>query len=617
MQIPLTSTVPSVVEITQFIVNNFPQTSWFPNWYLGVPLRFITGPIIPFLVIVTSNILPFFPLQGVYLGIIFLSWLIGTVGIYNLSKTLGAGKSQARNMALVFLLLPLHLILLSTGNGLAHVTITILPFILISWQKNLTHGHLRWLMFTSILISISLLINLGSILGMVVGLLILNLIAGRNEKSYVNIVKLLLTLLTAFSFVSIWYPLKFWLVLFTNPSFAGKSLVNVIGFIFQLLQSLIPVVLGFWVVQQRYRLSNKLTKFALLFGLSFGFLTLIRMLSDIDFWMDWIGYGLELQFSLAILLPLILKKFRAGFRYNISLFIILLLTITDIFLGWKLFFEKSRESVEYKNDVTRLINNNIESNQRIFLSGSPVFWLSAGENSQIMQVRGNRDEVSTHKTWAMGAYQIREGEKGELLSDWLEIFGVKWLLINDAKSQEYFHDFKNQKRFQDFELKAEKYGDYLYKYESSIARVADLSIQKLSLPKEGNDGIALTNYVETLKEALNYQYMSPNKIQINLSRILTQNEVISLAVTYDPSWRVVSGEGQISSDSFGNLVVIPKDESQKYLLVYQEGLMSWIWGIILSSVSLICLFKAEQLASIFQRKSPALVDLSKDEEKEY
>ena len=51
MQIPLTSLVPTIVEVIQFIENNWPHIWWFPNWYLGLPLRFVTGPVVPLVVL--------------------------------------------------------------------------------------------------------------------------------------------------------------------------------------------------------------------------------------------------------------------------------------------------------------------------------------------------------------------------------------------------------------------------------------------------------------------------------------------------------------------------------------------------------------------------------------
>ena len=59
-----------------------------------------------------------------------------------------------------------------------------------------------------------------------------------------------------------------------------------------------------------------------------------------------------------------------------------------------------------------MITKNVPKSERVFLSGSPVFWINSKNES--MQVRGGNDIVSTSQWWAHGAYQIREGQDAAL-----------------------------------------------------------------------------------------------------------------------------------------------------------------------------------------------------------
>ena len=81
---PETSLIPSVLALSGFFVDNFPHISWYPYWYLGNPFAYLIGPVVPGLMAVLHSILR---LSGSamnieYLVILFISTLIGGVGVY-------------------------------------------------------------------------------------------------------------------------------------------------------------------------------------------------------------------------------------------------------------------------------------------------------------------------------------------------------------------------------------------------------------------------------------------------------------------------------------------------------------------------------------------------------
>src|SRR3989344_7550508 len=517
MQLPPTSLVPSIVELISFWEKNWPHIWWFPNWYLGVPFRFFSGPVVPVLVLLFRS-LTGWAVATSYLALIGMTWLIGGIGVKLLVKELGGAKRQQWWSMVLFWLLPGSFFLLQFGNGLHHISTALLPWVFYFWWKylKLTHPNplLRiegnslgnefrfplfvrggqgallneaWLIFTTLGVTLLLLINAAAILPLVIGLTALILLKSKTEW-LAGFIKGILIILTAVSLATIWYTPRFWWIILGNPSFGGKPLSNVIPYILQLAQAFVPIVLGVWFVQKRYRLIQKLTRFGVFFGGSFLFLTLVRFASDPDFWMDWVGYGLELQLAAALLTPLvILNLFQDHKSIRIvTFFIILMLTIGEG-VGVYTTYMSYKSYTSYKQRIVELVGGSVSQNDRIFLTGSGVFWLgefARGQNlldpqldrdgtlvnhkgivpprmrsSQIspasprffevglLQVRGGRDEVSTHQTWAMGAYNIREGEKGELLKDWLAVFGVSTLLYQNETSVEYFKDYKNRQRF--------------------------------------------------------------------------------------------------------------------------------------------------------------------------
>ena len=79
------SLIPSVLALSHFFINNFPNISWYPYWYLGNPFWYLIGPIIPTTLLAFTRVLNL-PLNLSYFSLIFLSQLIGAVGVYQLVK---------------------------------------------------------------------------------------------------------------------------------------------------------------------------------------------------------------------------------------------------------------------------------------------------------------------------------------------------------------------------------------------------------------------------------------------------------------------------------------------------------------------------------------------------
>jgi hypothetical protein len=335
------------------------------------------------------------------------------------------------------------------------------------------------------------------------------------------------------------------------------------------------------------------------------------------------------------------------------------LTIIDGLFLWKLFVNDAHLVSKYKKEIRKLVyqdayaedDNNLNDQNRIFMSGSPVFWFgsASGQNfldpqlnrdiSQsdhtdivplrmrsaktssasplsimigLLQVRGGKDQVSTHPTWAMGAYQIREGKDRELLGDWLKIFGVSYILVHDQTSAEYFKDFRNLERFDDLALVGSEGGNLLYKYPASLARTADESLLQVPRPEAGNDEYATHEYAERLSRPLNVKYMTPTEIEISTGE-LNPSEIISMAVTYDPGWKLVKGQGKLARDNFGNLAIIPQAGVSTFSLEYKEIWTGWFWGVLLSLISCWLLFQSEWL--VLKLKFPSLT-ISQDQEQE-
>ncbi|KKR50634.1 MAG: hypothetical protein UT84_C0009G0021 [Candidatus Curtissbacteria bacterium GW2011_GWA1_40_16] len=611
MNWPLTSSVPAIIEIINFAQKNWPHIWWYPNWYLGVPFRFISGPVVPLAVTFISRL--GINIENSYLLLIIVTLLFGCIGLFYFVKSLGGGKSSRIWSIILFLAGPAQIFGLFSGNGLRNLALCLLPWVLFFFKRSVKTAQTVDLLLTAIFCSLMLLIDIGSFLSIIVGLIILIFIYKNSRILEEGIIFGLLVILTSLSLATIWYTPQFWLTLLGNPSFGGKPLLNVISFIWQLILSLVPIILGFWIVQKRYKLTVKLTQFAILFLASFGFLTLVRFVSDIDFWMDWLGYSLELQLALSLLLPLIIGRYIN--KYFVILTTIILLTIGNGFVVYKFYIKDYQARIDYKNQIINLTKDLPKG--RIFLSGSTVFWLNNKLNTQLMQVRGNRDEVATHPAWAMGAFAIRESGDRQIVKNWLDIFGVSYILLHKENSHEYFKDFKHQESFTDLNIVKEDSGNVLLSYPVNLVRVADEKLLSIASITVGNDLPKLTSYVRYLENKLTLTMPDPDQIQVINDTTLPQGKIISLSLTYSPNWMIVQGAGKTVRDGVGNLVIIPIANSRDFTLQYNEPVFSWVYGIITSIIFVTLILKKELLIQLFKRKLPALKITTDDEENNY
>lgn len=631
-----TSLIPTVITLSQFFANNFPDISWYPNWYLGNPYQFLTGPIVPALLAILnfscgagSCFARQFSMTQIYLGFIFLSLLAGGIGIYFFLRDWQVGKREAVLSSVLFFIIPGSIFLLQFQNGLNHVAFGIFPYILLLFKRFIQKKDDKLLsLILSFLIAFAFLINPSIFLAIVFGIIALFVPLHVKDELEDKIIKTILILLLAISLSSIWYTPRFWWVIFSNPSFGGVPLFNLVGSLIKSVLNLLPLVFAVLVVKwRRYKPENHVL-FALLFFSSFLFLTLLRLFSDIDFVTDWIGFGLELQFGAAILMGSMLSKFKVTIQ-NLKLLIIfiglVLLIIINIAIIVRLFdcsivnYLKTKqcnngamEQSGYQSRIVNMLKDNIKDGERVFLSGSSVFWINSQIN--VSQVRGGVDQGSINPFWAHGAYQIREGENSKLTKALLSVFGVSYILVHEKGSEEYYQDYKHQEKFKSFPLLKEERGDVLYKVNnSSIGRIAKREILSVKKPENGADKKAIYSYANDLTGSANVIFTKANVIDVTAQT--KNNQVISLAMTYDKRWKIMLGGGSSISDSIGNMIIIPEKEGlHNFKLQYQLLWYDWGVPVLASFIFILSILNYSKLFPIVKKRLPKIhIGMQEDE----
>jgi hypothetical protein len=234
----------------------------------------------------------------------------------------------------------------------------------------------------------------------------------------------------------------------------------------------------------------------------FGFLSLLRFLSDTDFWLDWSSYAVEIQLGIGIALGMLLRQ-RTEDReqktriedgklktdtYLSSIFG-LLRPPSVFYLRSSLFFafyllifafitnkyvlgtlqKDITQSVEYR--IGRQLSGIAKPNERVFLSGTTAFWLNTF--FEIPQVRGGKDQAAVDPDWRKAVWEIRDGstgspQGGEKSVEWLRRLGVSYLVVHTFASKEFYHDFVHPEKFEEVKgLKKidDEDGDRIYRVE--------------------------------------------------------------------------------------------------------------------------------------------------------
>jgi hypothetical protein len=199
--------------------------------------------------------------------------------------------------------------------------------------------------------------------------------------------------------------------------------------IFNFFKLFLPVTLAMVFVKFSGNLKRRLPRF-IVFGLiSFSVMILYRFFANPEFWIDWITWFYELEIVLSLLLAYSIYKKK--YHY---LFLGLLPLSFALIIGSKLRFQPPKNL-----DSISTLEKIVKKDERVFLSGSSVFWAS-----DILQLRGGRDEVIKNKDWLDASYIFRESKDEELVTKNLRLLNIKYVLVHTKDSKEYYHDFKNE-----------------------------------------------------------------------------------------------------------------------------------------------------------------------------
>jgi len=441
----------------------------YPYWYLGTtPFRYLSGPILPLLLSILQGLLPGFSIFEIMFGVIGIFWTFGGIGVYwlvkSLKQTKGAEDWQriAFGAAIFYLFGPIVPFLFRFSDGLYLIAFSLLPFILFEYHKFLKTQTPKSSIVLAIAISFVILIDSLIIPSLALGLAAILLATTSWGKIETALKKTFFIFLVAILISTLWYTPGYWLTLLGAPSLGGVGALRVAEWLGKLLPTAFALGMAIFSVKF-FKRRDALRDFAFYWLFVFGFLTLIRFLSDPDFWLDWTAYGTELQLGLAMFLGVAASRIRVKKFLTVAVLILFLGIWSFIFNKFVLgtFQKNIADTVEYR--ISRQLREIAKGGERVFLSGTSAFWLNSLVD--IAQVRGGSDQAAVGSDWRKAVWEVREGKDPQLSLEWLKKLKVRYLVVHTEDSREYYHDFKSAGKFETakgFKKIYDQEGDRIY-----------------------------------------------------------------------------------------------------------------------------------------------------------
>ncbi len=454
-----TSFIPVQVALSHFLENHGLSAAFgnYPYWYLGTtPFRYLTGPILPTFASTLHKIIPAFSLFEIMLFLTALCWLVGIIGVAWLAKNLAGkeyGKTAILVSAFIYAFFPLMPFFFRFSDGLNLMAFSFLPYILVIYLQTLQKWSLKLTVLLILVMSFVLLINFSILPSVFIGMAAVLLAQTGWRKAEEKLKKTAWSLFFVFLILTLWHTPGYWLILLKGPSLAGKGRLEVILQISKLLPTALALVMA--ALSAKFFKKRNLTRdFCFYWLFVFGFLTILRFVSDPDFWLDWSIYNLELQMGLALLGGLIASRKVSQQETKLTKAKIMLGVLGTLlfFSGLAVFnkyvrgtFQKDiSRTVEYR--LGKKLNEVIKPGELVFLSGTTSFWLNSLYD--VPQVRGGADQGSVDPDWRTAVWEVREGTKVEESVKWLKKLNISYLVVHSSASSEFYHDFVFPEKFE-------------------------------------------------------------------------------------------------------------------------------------------------------------------------
>lgn len=610
----------SYIQAGKFLDDFYPHHSWNPLWYNGFPFHVLYNPVFPYLEwfihlltnlsfgqiyrILTGLAYCFIPVAFYflvrYLSRFSIIGFLAGVG-YSLLPSFNYIFPGPRIYGELFSMAPWHfVVLVKFGEGTHIFGLAFLPLAALSFIYALRKPHFRFLVIAAILNALVALTSMIAFLA----LLILNLVIvvseatlPKNKNRFKTAFKIFIIFLGLISF---WFNLDF-----LKTSFSFGSGQNILKNYYQFLIYL-PLIftLLFALLITVFTKPKRQNYFISIFWfLPLFFFTFSWYKWEIAFAPQAIRYMPEMNMAFIMILVFFVLYVFKYFKKRLNIlglglnFVLSGLILIFIFYFSQPFIQHSKSYVKplqipieetYEYKISKKIEKIAQKN-RVYVTGNNAFYLNL--YTFVPQLRGGLDQAATNKWWHHVTYQLNKGDSEEIARLLVKAMNLNYVLVNDASSQNVYHDFEYPRKFALWEKVFSEQGDTLYKSplkNPGLFQIVDKDkYYNLQKPFNAVDEDNLKAYAlwvddNASSKSLEIRWLNNGKVKIKGN--FPSDKILSAQITFDKGWQAFSKgkKLEIKEDVMSNMVIFPKEAGEQEIILEYKKPFSVKLGYLIS-----------------------------------
>ena len=595
------------ISIARYAAANFPDLSWFPLWYGGIPYQNSYPPLLHGIVAAVSALTTAKPALA-YHAVVAAFYCGGAVAVFAMALRLSGSRAYSFYAGLCYsflsssawLIADIHRdlggywrprrlqTLLVYGEGPHVAGLTLLPLSILLLDIAAARRNPVWVVAAAIACAATVLTNWLAAVALAAAV-VAWLICRWNRASLRTAV---LAGLLGIMFAAPWIPPSTFGVIQANAKTIEGDYRRVLHTL-PLYGGLLVAAGAALVAALKRVAASAAVQWSAVFSLILGVITLGYAWGNIVVLPQPHRYHTELELGIAVLLPFALKPLldRLPRRLRIATAAVLIVALIPAAKSERRYARHLLAPVDIGTTVEYRMSRWFAENmpdRRVMAPGSVSFWLNAFAGTP--QIGGGFDQgtpnfltrVLTYVLYTSDSTGHRDAEISEL---WLKAFGVHAVGIGGPDSREFYKPWRNPAKFAGRlpELWREG-GDVIYQIPQrspSLAHVMTKGDLAPRTPINGIDVDPLRPYVAALDNPAlppaSFLWTSRHSARIDAD--VASGQILSVQVTHHPGWH--TSRGAIWADPLGFIAIDPQCSGPcSVTLHYDGGLeMKVAWGL--------------------------------------
>ncbi len=602
------------ISIARYARDNFPDLTWFPLWYNGIPYQDSYPPLLHWMVAAVSWAAGWSAAHAYHATVAFF-YCFGPVALfwmcYRMSRNAGASffvgllHSVVSPSAFLIqdvrhdlgsLLRPRRLqTLVVYGEG-PHVTgLALLAISILIFDVALRERRPVWYVLTALSFAATALTNWLAAAALAIAVAAY-LLAQDLPSAKRSIAVTIFIAVLAYAFAAPWIPPStIRTIQFNARTIEGDYTQYARGLPLR-LAAVAAALLIAKLALMRLRASRVL-QFGVYFALVTGSIALSWEYLRVVFVPQPHRYHIEMEWGLSIVLPFALAPLlrripRPALAAVIALCVVGAIPFAKAARRYARYILDPVDittRVEYK--FARWADANL-GGARVMVPGSMSFWLNAFSDTP--QLDGGFDQGTTNFVVRVASYVLYSSDgTGDRDYDislaWLKAFGIHAVATGGPHSGEFFKPFRNPRKFDGkLDVLWRDGDDVLYRVperSDSLAHALTRADLPSRAPLNGIDIEPMLPYIAALDNSALPLARSrwTSRHSMIIEGELRPEHVVSVQVSYDPGWRANANgnAARVSGDRLGQVIIEPGCNGPCTIeLVYDGGFESRVASLL-------------------------------------